>query len=190
MLHQKPSGTTESTDAPSEPAKPTWMPREEWVKTQPQALIASCVVLLDRRRRMLMLRYAPGQPSAGSWWLPGGMLDHGEDPLTAAWREMHEETGIEMSSAPRLIGVDHRINVGGTGPVLDCFFHGGTVADGLPIRLSPEHDQHAFLGLDELTNTPLAAHMRTLEALHTAATTGTVVCLREGQPLGPNGSSL
>ncbi|MFF1917032.1 NUDIX hydrolase [Streptomyces sp. NPDC058239] len=189
MTHQNPTLTTETPDISGEPAGP-WMPRQEWVKTQPQALVASCVVLLDQQGRMLMLRYAESEPSGGTWWLPGGMLDHGEDPLTAARREMYEETGVTVSPAPRLIGYDHRVDVGGTGPALDFFWYGGSVADNPTIRLSPEHDRHVFLGLDELTSTPLAAHMRTLEALHTAATTGTVVCLREGQPHGPDDSSL
>jgi ADP-ribose pyrophosphatase YjhB (NUDIX family) len=160
----------------------TWLPRKEWIKTQPLALIASCVVLLDRRDRILLLRYGPGQPNAGHWWLPGGMLDHGEDPRTAASRETREETGVEMSTELRLIGIDHRANVCGTGPVLDCFFHGGSLRNEAPIRLSPEHDKHAFFTLDELQDTMLAAHARTLEALHQAATSGTVVYLREGQP--------
>ncbi|MGW3660967.1 NUDIX hydrolase [Streptomyces sp. NPDC005151] len=107
MTHQNPTRPTEAPDTPGEPARP-WMPRQEWVK--PQALIASCVVLLDQQGRMLMLRYADSEPSGGTWWLPGGMLDHGEDPLTAARREMYEETGVTVSPAPRLIGYDHRVD--------------------------------------------------------------------------------
>ncbi|MFF4835924.1 NUDIX hydrolase [Streptomyces sp. NPDC001315] len=160
-----------------------WMPREEWVRTQPQALIAACVLVLDGDGHILLLRYAPGQPNSGNWWLPGGMLDHGEDPWTAARREMREETGIELGSEPALIGIDHRVDVLGTGPVLDCFFHGGTLADDVPVRLSSEHDRHDWFALGELHNTPLAAQLPTLAALHSAAAGGTVVCLREGRPL-------
>ncbi|MDN0197174.1 NUDIX hydrolase [Streptomyces sp. S.PNR 29] len=160
-----------------------WLPREEWVKTQPQALIAACVLMRDAEGRLLMLRYGPGQPSAGTWWVPGGMVDHGEDPWAAARREMREETGIELAPVPRLIGVDHRADVLGTGPVLDCFFDGGTLPEGAPVRLSPEHDRHALLGLDDLRTTPLAAPLPTLTALYAAAVSGTVVYLREGQPL-------
>ncbi|MGF0177112.1 NUDIX hydrolase [Streptomyces sp. Marseille-Q5077] len=164
-------------------AAPVWVPREEWIKTQPQALIASCVMLLDSQGRMLLVRYAPGQPLAGDWWLPGGMLDHGEDPCAAAWRETHEEIGVELRSELRLIGIDHRVDVCGTGPVLDCFFDGGTLAEGTPIRLSPEHDQYAFVSLDELQDVQTAADVRTLTALHAAVTSGTAVCMREGVPV-------
>ncbi|MET8944399.1 NUDIX hydrolase [Streptomyces sp. NPDC004542] len=160
-----------------------WMPREEWVRTQPQALLASCVVLLDDRDRMLLLRYGPGQPAAGTWWLPGGMVDHGEDPWAAARRETREETGIELGPSPVLIGIDHRVDVLGTGPVLDCFVHGGTLDDEALVRLSAEHDGHGLFTVDELAGTPLSARLTTLVALHTAALSRTVVCLREGEPL-------
>ncbi|MFD0343201.1 NUDIX hydrolase [Streptomyces sp. NPDC127117] len=179
MTHQNHTRTTAVPGTSGEPARP-WMPRQEWVRTQPRTLIASCGLFLDQRRRMLMLRYSPTEPGGGTWWLPGGMLDHGEDPQSAVRREMYEETGIELTSAPTLIGYDHRADVGGTGPVVDFFWYGGVISG--PVRLSPEHDRHAFIGLDDLPNTSLTAHAHTLTALHRAATTGTVVCLREGFP--------
>ncbi|MCH0541392.1 NUDIX hydrolase [Streptomyces sp. MUM 203J] len=160
-----------------------WLPREEWVRTLPQVIVASCVVTLDSEGRLLLLRYGPRQPAGGSWWLPGGMLDHGEDPWTAARREMREETGVELPDKPRLLGTDHRADVLGTGPVIDYFFHGGTLAGSQRVRLSPEHDRHAFHHPTELHATPLAAHLSTLTALHTAARTGTTVYLCEGRPL-------
>ncbi|MCX5149558.1 NUDIX hydrolase [Streptomyces sp. NBC_00320] len=162
-----------------------WIPREEWIKTLPRTIVASCVVMLDRDGRVLLLRYGPGRPAAGQWWLPGGMLDHGEDPWAAARREMSEETGAELDEVPRLIGTDHRADVENTGPVIDYFFHGGVYTGEQPIRLSPEHDLHAFRHLDELQDTPLGARLQTLTALHTAARSGTAVYLREGSPLRP-----
>lgn len=159
-----------------------WVPRAEWIRTQPQALIASCVVMLDERDRVLLLRYGPGQPWSGRWWLPGGMLDHGEDPWTAARREMLEETGIALGATPRLIGIDHRADVLGTGPVLDCFFHGGLFTDGTEVRLSDEHDRYALVPVAESTDVPLAAPLPTLRALHSAANAGSSAYLREGVP--------
>ncbi|MEU9480593.1 NUDIX hydrolase [Streptomyces sp. NPDC048191] len=160
-----------------------WVPRAEWIRTQPQALLASCVLMRDREARLLLLRHGPGNPYAGSWWLPGGMLDHGEDPWAAARREMREETGIEIGPEPVLVGIDHRVDVLGTGPVLDCFFDGGTLTDETRVRLSQEHDRHGLFSLDELDGLRLTARRVTLTALHAAARTGNVVCLREGLPL-------
>lgn len=169
-------------DAESTPGI-SWVPREEWIKTQPQALIASCVVLLDQQHRMLLLRYGPGHPNAGKWWLPGGMVDHNEDPWVAAQRELEEETGLELAPFPRLIGIDHRVDVEGTGPVLDCFFYGGILDDLPTVRLSSEHDQHAFLASTELSDSMLIARAKTLTALYAAAVSDSCVCLREGLPV-------
>ncbi|WP_406511584.1 hypothetical protein OG851_05480 [Streptomyces sp. NBC_00161] len=43
-----------------------WIPREEWIKTLPRTIVASCVVMLDRDGRVLLLRYGPGRPAAGT----------------------------------------------------------------------------------------------------------------------------
>ncbi|MFI1201629.1 NUDIX domain-containing protein [Streptomyces sp. NPDC020883] len=184
------AGLTTADHIPVQPTPDTdsapgmsWIPREEWIKTQPEALIASCVVLLDQQHRMLLLRYGPGHPNAGKWWLPGGMVDHNEDPWAAARRELEEETGLELALSPRLIGIDHRVDVEGTGPVLDCFFFGGILNDVPTVRLSPEHDEHAFLAPTELSDSILAARAKTLTALHAAVSSESCVCLREGLPV-------
>ncbi|MFI5688747.1 hypothetical protein [Streptomyces sp. NPDC051636] len=75
------------------------------------------------------------------------------------------------------------MDVLGTGPVLDCFFHGGTLDGDTHVRLSAEHDRYGLFSLDELTGTPLTARLPTLAALRGADLSGTVVRLREGEPL-------
>ncbi|MFD8919283.1 NUDIX hydrolase [Streptomyces sp. NPDC059569] len=45
---------------------------------------------------------------SGTWTLPGGRVEHGEDPFDAVIREVAEETGCD-AVAERLLGVDSRL---------------------------------------------------------------------------------
>ena len=52
--------------------------------------------ICEHQGRVLLVRAAPYLTVAGSWFLPGGGIDHGEDPVTAPRREFDEETGLEV----------------------------------------------------------------------------------------------
>jgi 8-oxo-dGTP diphosphatase len=57
--------------------------------------------------RVLLARYvSPGGES--NWTLPGGRVEHGEDPFDAVIREFAEETGCD-AVVERLLGVDSRV---------------------------------------------------------------------------------
>lgn len=58
---------------------------------------------------------------SGLWGLPGGIIDWGEDILTAARRELEEETGLTVSTLERLVGVY-------SAPYRDPRFHSVCVA--------------------------------------------------------------
>lgn len=60
-----------------------------------------------REDSLLLARYV--DPNSGDkWWtLPGGKVEHGEDPATAVRREVTEETGYSVKIA-RLLGVGSR----------------------------------------------------------------------------------
>jgi 8-oxo-dGTP diphosphatase len=56
---------------------------------------------------VLLARHVP--PEGGSnWTLPGGKVEHGEDPFDAVIREVTEETGC-AAVVGRLLGVDSRV---------------------------------------------------------------------------------
>ncbi|HUZ10971.1 MAG TPA: NUDIX hydrolase [Acidimicrobiales bacterium] len=54
--------------------------------------------------QVLLTRAAPSLSVAGRWFLPGGGIDHGEDPRQALLREVTEETGLRVE-AGALLGV-------------------------------------------------------------------------------------
>ncbi|MEV4645171.1 NUDIX hydrolase [Saccharopolyspora sp. NPDC049357] len=57
--------------------------------------------------RVLLTRCASPDHEAG-WTLPGGRVEHGEDPFDAVIREVAEETGCD-AVVERLLGVDSRL---------------------------------------------------------------------------------
>jgi 8-oxo-dGTP diphosphatase len=57
--------------------------------------------------RVLLVRYVPAEGEA-NWTLPGGRVEHGEDPFDAVIREVAEETGCG-AVVERLLGVDSRV---------------------------------------------------------------------------------
>jgi 8-oxo-dGTP diphosphatase len=64
---------------------------------------AAYAVLSDGDR-VLLTRL---RDSGDLWTLPGGGIDHGEDPRLAVVREVYEETGLELTPG-RLVGVTSR----------------------------------------------------------------------------------
>jgi 8-oxo-dGTP diphosphatase len=65
--------------------------------------LASYAVCIDAGRVLLVHHRATGH-----WTLPGGGVEHGEDPIKTPVRELHEETGYR-GAVERLLGVDSRI---------------------------------------------------------------------------------
>lgn len=79
---------------------------------QRQRLAAYALVL--REGSVLLTRHSARGPHPGAWSLPGGGVDHGEQPAAAATREIHEETGL-VAEVGELIGI-HDEHFTGTAP--------------------------------------------------------------------------
>jgi 8-oxo-dGTP diphosphatase len=68
-----------------------------------QRVAAYAVILRERggRVEILLSRLAPRVSRSELWTLPGGGVDHGEDPRDALIREVHEETGLAATVGDR-----------------------------------------------------------------------------------------
>lgn len=76
--------------------------------------------LACRNDHVLLCRMSVESATPGRWTLPGGGVEHGEDPARAALRELHEETGLR-GTIDRLLGVHSNIYIG---PKSGDEFHG------------------------------------------------------------------
>ena len=64
-------------------------------------------ILRDAQGRVLIAERPAGKPLAGFWEFPGGKLEPGEPPFDALKRELHEELGIDVRRAHRLLRYSH-----------------------------------------------------------------------------------
>ncbi|MEU4547650.1 NUDIX hydrolase [Nonomuraea dietziae] len=68
--------------------------------------LAAYAVCIENGRVLLAHHVPPAGESV--WTLPGGRVEHGEDPFDAVIREVAEETGCD-AVVERLLGVDSRV---------------------------------------------------------------------------------
>ncbi|MEO0988472.1 MAG: NUDIX hydrolase [Cyanobacteria bacterium J06639_14] len=64
-------------------------------------LVGTCLIPLLPDGTIVLIH----RRDSGLWGLPGGLVDWGEDVITAAKRELSEETGLTAVSIGRLVGV-------------------------------------------------------------------------------------
>jgi 8-oxo-dGTP diphosphatase len=64
---------------------------------EPLRRIAAYAVCADSERRVLLVRASTRSGTPGAWSLPGGAVDHGEDPNHTVVRETAAETGLSVS---------------------------------------------------------------------------------------------
>ena len=99
-----------------------------------------------RDGRVLACRRTQPPRLAGLWEFPGGKVEPGEDDATALVRELREELRVEVAVGAQL-GADLPI---GTTAVLRVYVC--ALVSGEPALV--DHDEHRWLGADELLDVP------------------------------------
>jgi ADP-ribose pyrophosphatase YjhB (NUDIX family) len=98
---------------PATPVRPEPLVDDGTGDPEADAVAADVVVRMQRPAAYAVLRHGDDvlltrlRDSGGMWTLPGGGIDHGEDPRTAVVREVYEETGLELTLG-RLVAVTSR----------------------------------------------------------------------------------
>ena len=64
-------------------------------------ILGTCIIPILPNGQIVLVR----RRDNGKWSLPGGIVDWGEDILTASRRELAEETGLKLLQTGRLVGI-------------------------------------------------------------------------------------
>ncbi|MFD4786905.1 NUDIX hydrolase [Streptomyces sp. NPDC058459] len=124
---------------------------------------AARVVCLDAAHRVLLLRWRDPFDGAWVWEPPGGGIEPGETPLTAARRELVEETGLDPAAVlDRSVLVDRDVRWNGKRYVgTEHFFIARFAVEQPPLArtgLLPYElaalDTHAWFAWQELDSLP------------------------------------
>lgn len=133
---------------------------------EPLRRIAAYAICTDSTDRVLLVRASPRSGTPGVWSLPGGAVDHGEDPNHTVVRETAAETGLSVSVAglrdvlADMRALPHRgVTIHTDRLIYDVTFRGGTLCDriGQPTDLARWHtrDEVTRLQLRPFTATAL-----------------------------------
>lgn len=69
---------------------PNYIPQKAY------ALVGQKAVLFNAEGKILVLLRSQKGGAGGKWSLPGGGIDKNEDPMASIYREVNEETNLEM----------------------------------------------------------------------------------------------
>lgn len=122
---------------------------------------AVAVVALDEQERMLVIQQYRHPLAARLWEIPAGLLDKpGEDPWTAAQRELAEEAGVLASRWDLL--VDYATTPGGSTELLRIYLARGLTELTERPRTDEAEEQEmpiVYISIDELVEDILASQV-------------------------------
>ena len=123
---------------------------------QPNQIISTRVIV-EYGTDIALIRRAPTGEYQGSWELPGGKMDPGENILEAALRETQQETGLEvelLNNLPKFIEERNILDGKHRGRHYQAFGFVG-IAASMDIELSDEHTDFLWLPPAEALALPL-----------------------------------
>lgn len=125
---------------------------------EPLRRIAAYAVCADSSGQVLLVRASPRSGTPGVWSLPGGAVDHGENPNDTVVRETAAETGLSVSVArlrdvlADLRALPHRgITIHTDRLIYDATIRGGQLVE----RIGQPTDLVRWLTLAEAKELPL-----------------------------------
>jgi 8-oxo-dGTP diphosphatase len=108
----------------------------------------------DGVRLLLVLR--GHEPSKGTWSVPGGRVEPGEDDETATAREVLEETGLRVQVG-RLVGtVERDAPTGGVYVIRDYLCRVASETDSAAVRAGDDADDARWFTAAEIADLPCA----------------------------------
>lgn len=120
--------------------------------------LCNCVVIRDGE--VLLLRRSYDGFLGGQWDIPGGKLDAGEQPDTAAARELFEETGLQAASVQEAVHFSTPDNQDSKFRFHTITFRVTETDDSAPVRLSDEHPEFRWASKEELSSLRLVNYVR------------------------------
>ncbi|HEX5598067.1 MAG TPA: NUDIX domain-containing protein [Micromonosporaceae bacterium] len=125
---------------------------------EPLRRIAAYAVCTDPDERVLLVRASPRSGTPGVWSLPGGAVDHGEDPNHTVVRETAAETGLSVAVTglrdvlADMRALPHRgVTIHTDRLIYSVSIRGGTLCD----RVGQPTDLARWHTLDEAKGLPL-----------------------------------
>jgi len=106
-------------------------------------LRAADIFILHEGKILLLKRLDQGA-YGGIWYIPGGVVEPGEDEVTAAAREALEESGLQVANLVRFREWSHHDVDDSTVHVTTCIGWSDSVA----VRLSEEHSAYKWVTPD------------------------------------------